>query len=299
MKLKVVLVLFAFCLYGATLSLGSIATRGRCTYAKGVYSRTQGVLSGCEYTYTIEFCPRKYKLHSREWVNSITIGLESNMTRSTFVSSCAIRNKVFVSVTGEDFKTGAQCSKTVNMTTLEGIFRTSMLYAVVNRTAFNESETLGNIFQFMLYNNHDDVAFDPITVDFQVDASSGEVTFVGPFHNVVVPPVQAIHDIPLQIVATHATAPHVFPSLFSDQHAAGAGAVEGRRNSASNRGFAMNADCDFNDLLSGQWNFDRGANTWDWRTHTCDTKSITVEAFVTWCKKYGLKSLVLIGNFFY
>jgi hypothetical protein len=238
-----------------------VSARGKCTLVTGAYDRTSGTSAGCEYRYSIEFCPQHRSTHPNEQLNSITVEVMSNMIKAWFVSTCALHNKVFSSIVRDDFKRAASASRTINMTTMEGTFRSSMLYSVAEAVNTNASTLL-----FSLHNNHEATAYEPITVSFQVDRNTGAVSFVGPFLNV--PAV-----------------PEVVELNYQSHH------VASEKMKASSEG----TKCDFNKLLSGQWNFDANNRTWHWKTHTCDAELITVDAFVNWCKKYELKSLLFFG----
>lgn len=220
---------------------------------------------GCEYPFTVEFCPIQKK-YDGEWVNSITVKAHSNMTKVGFVSTCALRVKVFSSVVSSEFQTAASTTRYLNMTTLEGTYRSSMLYSVLNRPEHNETSSK---LQFLLHINFEDHPYPPTTVDFKVDPDNGEVSFLGAFSHLDEAPQIQLHDRPTQIVKSEAEDLKLL----------------------SKKG----QQCDFNDLLSGQWTFDRAHKTYKWRTHTCDSNLISVESFIEWCKKYELKSLLFIG----
>mgnify|MGYP006180753677 CR=1 FL=1 len=233
---------------------------GKCTLAKGAYDRTDGALKGCQYSYSIEFCPRHHNVHEKEHLNSITFEVRSNMTKAGFVSTCAVGNKVFASVVREDFKSAVTATRIQNMTTMEGTFRASMLYSIAEH-----NQTVSPML-FSLHNNFESAPYDPLTLSFQTDLDSGVVSFVSPTLKAPDAPTVLYLENPSHHVVT------------------------------DDKMFNMHKMCDFNTLLSGQWNYDANNKTWRWKTHTCDSELMTVEAFVDWCKKYELKSLLFFGK---
>ena len=233
---------------------------GKCTLAKGAYDRTDGALKGCQYSYSIEFCPRHHNVHAKEHLNSITFEVRSNKTKAGFVSTCALRNNIFASLVRHNFRKAVTATRILNMTTMEGIFRASMLYLIA------EHNQTSSPMLFSLHNDHEAYPYGPLTVSFVVDRDNGGVTFSSAFANTT--------DVPT-IVQLDYPSHHV--------------AVEEKKTTE-------HAKCDFNTLLSGQWNYDANNKTWRWKTHTCDSELMTVEAFVDWCKKYELKSLLFFGK---
>jgi hypothetical protein len=217
---------------------------------------------GCEYRYSIEFCPQHRSTHPNEQLNSITVEVMSNMTKAGFPSTCALHNKVFSSVVRDDFKRAVTATRVLNMTTMEGTFRSSMLYSVADMNA--NAPMLFSLHNN--HNNHERAFYTPMTVAFQADRNTGAVSFIGPFLNVTDDP---------EVTELGSQSHHI--------------------SSEEKKATSDHTKCDFNKLLSGQWNFDANNRTWHWKTHTCDAELITVDAFVNWCKKYELKSLLFFG----
>jgi hypothetical protein len=182
------------------------------------------------------------------------------MTKVGFVSTCVHGNKVFSSIVRHDFRKAVTATRTLNMTTMEATFRASMLYTVADGL----NTTLSTM-QFSLHNNYESAPYDPLTISFQTDLDTGVVSVVTPPHdNTDLREIVQLENPSHHVVSEKATSDHT--------------------------------KCDFNKLLSGQWNFDANNRTWHWKTHTCDAELITVDAFVNWCKKYELKSILFIGE---
>ena len=103
-----------------------------------------------------------------------------------------------------------------------------------------------------------------MSIDFRVNPVNGEVVIdkTDNFHE---PFEQAVSNKPTQIVA---------PSTGLDK----------------------TKDCNFNDMITGQWQNPSNEDESWWRTMSCNMQPLTVPIFVEWLKKYELKSLMFSGQ---
>ena len=92
----------------------------------------------CQYRYSIEFYAGEHYIEAKEWENSVTILVSSHMSTESIVSKCAHNTKVFYYIVGDDFKAANVATKTLNMTTMEGVYKSSMLYS----TSYESGGTL-------------------------------------------------------------------------------------------------------------------------------------------------------------
>lgn len=263
---------------------GVQAQSNPCALLAGTIQGDTPKLEGCEFAFSVEFCPVLRKSATNAWVNSATLIVTSKATKNAYISPCGTRTKVFATFRNDEFKLAKDLSKDLNMTTGESVYTATVLYTTFAKP-MEAAESFQNVSFFLRWikDQNDELV---CSSTLQHDQQSNLIRILD-----VSPNIQNSSHIQ-HLVKAKQLFPSIIPTTVA---AAAADSKSSAVATATDVSKFTTQECNLDHLTPGQWQYNVPKETWEWKPHLCQLDMVKRHGFLRWAKQYKLKTVVFIG----
>lgn len=282
------------------LSSNVLAQAGPCTRIVGNIQGNTPKLVGCEFGFSVEFCPLLHKSATSGWVNSATAIVSTRTTKNLYISPCGTRTKVFATLRNAEFKLAKDLSKDLNMTTGEAVFTTSVLYTTQFKAANTVPSEVKNVTFIMRWikDQTDELAWSVTLQHTHNQANTISIADVSDniqncssIHRTD----SATQPFPAVIPAVNSTASTAHTTEHAQSRSHTTSAITGHSGSTVDQSKLTSQECNLDHMIPGQWEYSTVKADWVWKPHLCTLDLVKKHGFLHWAKQYQLKTVMFIG----